>query len=141
MNTSEVTTGVGFMVSLVGLLSTFFYVHLSNWFRDVLDLHAKHKRHAADSTRQAEELARTCRNEIEKIYNHVPFVVWICISLFLTYVTILAIQMTDEVKPYSRVFDYYGRAVWGFMGLYFILSLYFLIRGYLICRQIRKDDR
>jgi hypothetical protein len=43
LTSPDVTATIGFMLTLVGLIGTFFYVQLSNWLREILELNSKYE--------------------------------------------------------------------------------------------------
>jgi hypothetical protein len=139
MTTSEVSSSIGFFLTLIGLMSTFFYIHLSNWFRDILELKSKFEQSSVGNDDRKTNAIIECSFEIKKLFNHVPLLVSIIISGFILLLTILAFRMINSFDPRPLVFDYYEIAISWFVFGYLSLTLYFLSHGYFLALRLKND--
>ena len=137
--TSELTAAIGFFLTLTGLLSTFFYVHLSNWFREILELQSKYDENKKGDDDRRRYARVECRFQLKRLLNHVPILVSGVITVFILVMTYLALTMIASVSPRPLIFDYYQIAFLIFLIAYFALTLYFLIHGYWIAFQLRAQ--
>ena len=138
MTTSEILTSIGFFLTLVGLLGTFFYIHLSNWFRDILELQSKFKENEVGDQDYRRHAIVECKYQLKRVLNHVPLLVSIIISSFIIVLTTMAWNMINYLDPRPLIFSYYESAIMWFLVAYFSLTLYFLIHGYSIAYILRK---
>jgi len=135
---SEFTTTVGFFLTLISLLGTYFYVHLSNWFREILELKSRYEFHKYGEDEYHARARIECRFQLERLFNHVPAMVSLIITSFILAMLYLAWRMVGSASPRPPVLDYYLPAFAAFLATYLILTLYFLIHGYLIAFDLHK---
>lgn len=134
----EVTTAIGFFLTLVGLLGTFFYVHLSNWLREILELKAKYDLNSKGDSEDRRKAVLECRFQLKRLRNHIPVLVALLISTFLGVVTYSAAQLIRSLDPRPLLMTYYLRIGTVFLLIYAALTLYFLIHGYLVANRIKE---
>ncbi|MEW6029548.1 MAG: hypothetical protein AB1554_08700 [Chloroflexota bacterium] len=127
---SEFTTAVGFFLTLTSLLGAYFYVHLSNWFREILELKSKYEINSDGEDEKSVRARMECRFQLRRLYNHVPLLVSSIITAFILLMIGIAARMVTAVSPRPPVLDYYVPAFWVFLGTYLLLTLYFLVHGY-----------
>jgi hypothetical protein len=60
---------IGFFLTLAGLLGSFFYIHLSDWLREVLALETKWRINAVGDEPDQRAARRECRYEVEQAAN------------------------------------------------------------------------
>lgn len=137
--TSELTSAIGFFLTLTGLLSTFFYVHLSNWFREILELNSKYDENKTGEDERRRNARVECKYQLKRFFNHVPLLVSGVITAFIVVNTIQAFNMISAISPRPVIFGYYAIAFWIFLIAYFVLTFYFLIHGYVICFRLRSQ--
>ncbi|NMB56124.1 MAG: hypothetical protein GYA15_15645 [Leptolinea sp.] len=138
MSTSELTSAIGFFLTLTGLLSTFFYVHLSNWFREILELQSKYDENKVGDDDRRRNARIECKYQLKRLYNHVPLLVSVVITIFISAMATMASGMIGQVTPKPLIFQYYETAFTLFIFAYDILTLYFLIHGYFIAHRLSK---
>jgi hypothetical protein len=138
ITTSEVTTAIGFFLTLTGLLSTFFYVQLSNWFREILELKSKYDENKVGDDERRRYARVECKFQLKRLFNHVPILVSAVITVFILEINYLASALITSVLPRPILFDYYETAFRLFIISYFVLTLYFLIHGYWIALNLRN---
>jgi len=133
---SEVAAAIGFLLTLVGLLGSFFAIHLSNWFRELLELKAKYEQHRASEAPKSIDAVTEVRYQLRRLSNHVPLLVAIVISAFIALVASIAFPLADG-HP-GTILDVYRRALCAFLLFYGILTVYFLIAGYWVALSLRR---
>lgn len=142
MSADNLLTALGFFLTLVGLLGSYFYVHLSTWFSEVASLESKWKLNEFGETPERIEARLECRYELARLHSHVPFLITLVISGFMGYLSWTACDLAKDLPSSLPVVDVHLRALTIFLLLFFALSLYFLIRGYTktfgVARAIKK---
>lgn len=138
IQTSEVTSAIGFFLTLTSLLGTYFYVHLSTWLRDILELNSKWDENA-DGDEEFRKRARIeCKFQLKKLLNHIPILVSIIISAFIFGVFSFAVEMVESIPTRPLVIAYYSKAFNLFLSIYSTLTLYFLAHGYFLAFRMKK---
>ncbi len=135
---TEVTTAIGFFLTLVGLLGTFFYVHLSNWLREILELKAKYDLNSKGDTEDRRKAVLECRFQLRRLLNHIPLLVAILISTFIGVLAWNATALIDSLQPRPLLMTYYVRVGTTFLLIYAALTLYLLVYGYTTGYQIHR---
>lgn len=136
---SDVTAAIGFMLTLVGLIGTFFYVHLSNWLREILELRSKYELNRVGDTEPRKQGRLECRFQLRRLLNHVTLLVSLVISFFILAVVYVAQQLIEAAQPEPAVVPYYRTAATVFLIIYFGLTVYMLAFGYSVAFRLRKD--
>ena len=139
LTSSDVTATIGFMLTLVGLIGTFFYVHLSNWLRELLELRSKYELNKVGDTEPRKQGRLECRFQLRRLLNHVTLLVSIVISVFILVVVYLARQLMEATQPEPAVVPYYRTAAKVFLAIYFGLTIYMLAFGYIVAFRLRKE--
>jgi hypothetical protein len=128
MTTAEAQAAMTFFLTLVSLIGTFFYVQLSNWYRELLELNEKFELNKGGDNHIQGRLE--CRFQLDRLYNHVPAVVSGLVTVFLFVIGVLALSVANQFQPLPVILVYYGIAGVVALAIYLVLTLYFLIRGY-----------
>ena len=136
--TSELTSSIGFFLTLTSLLGTFFYVQLSNWFREILELESKYQENSVGDDERRRQARIECRFQLRRLLNHVPALVSTIITSFIFTMLYIVSKMVASVSPRPIILNYYEPAFWCFLATYLLLTLYFLIHGYTIAFKIKK---
>jgi len=122
---------IGLYLTLAGLLGTFFYVHLSNWLQSLLRLQAKWQVNKRGTDTEQRSAIRECRFELKGLFNHIPIVVALGISGFIGLLSRDALDMLSEV-PGDALAQRLTSILCAFLWLYFLLTLYLLIHGFVL---------
>lgn len=136
---SDVTAAIGFMLTLVGLIGTFFYVHLSNWLREILELRSKCELNSVGDTEPRKQGRLECRFQLHRLLNHVTLLVSLVISFFILFVLYMARKLIEAAQPEPAVVPYYRAAATVFLIIYFGLTVYMLGFGYYVAFRLRKE--
>lgn len=137
LSSSDVTSTIGFMLTLVGLIGTFFYVHLSNWLREILELNSKFEFNKVGDTEPRKQARLECRFQLRRLLNHIPLLVALVISVFIIAILIIARNLIAATQPQPAVIPYYKNAAIWFLIIYFGLTLYLLLHGYIVGFSLR----
>jgi uncharacterized membrane protein len=133
MNANPLST-VGLMLTLAGLVGSFFNIQLSQWLRDLLALAQKAQLNKAGANEAQQRAIVECRIELERLFNTETYVVNGVVILFVIFVLCDGLAMiraaqTDPLYPNVRL------ALWVFLGLFVGLSVWLSVRGTVIARR------
>jgi hypothetical protein len=129
-------TAIGTFLTLVSLLGAFFYVHLTNWLRDLLALRAKFELNAGGNTAPEEQALRECRYILHGLYNVLPGLITCAVSVFIAFV---AWQSYGILLPYlctDPLAERLAQSLGLFLAIYVALVAFLLGRGYWIGHAI-----
>lgn len=136
ITSSELTSTIGFFLTLTSLLGTFFYVHLSNWFREILELKSKYDENSVGDERRKQARIE-CRFQLKRLLNHVPLLVSVVITVFILVMLYLVFEMVSSMPSRPAIINYYVPAFLCFLGTYIVLTTYFLVYGYTVALRLR----
>ena len=119
---------VGLMLTLAGLVGTFFYIQLSGWLRDVQALHAKIDLNKLGNTDDNKKAIRECRVEQARIASWQTAVVNVVVIGFVWFVLQIGFQLiamapTDPVAKPTR------HALEVFQVIFLVLSIGLFVIG------------
>lgn len=138
IGTSDMTATVGFLLTLVSLTGTFFYVHLSNWLREILELQAKYELNRVGDTESRKQGRLECRFQLKRLFNHIPLLISIVVTAFLFLIAGVASDLISAVAPQPLIVPYYRRAGVIFLIIYTVLTLYLLLYGYVVAYVLHR---
>ena len=136
-DTSHSLTVVSLFLTLGGLLGSYFYIHLGNWYRDVLTLETKWHASREQVSDEQKQGAYECRYEIERVrmQNVLPTTIAIVVcNIALTVLTVFLIRSQTTAAP---EWNYVSVAGITFLVIFFSMTLRFLIQGR--CRVCNLD--
>lgn len=140
LNSQEIGT-LGFFLSLISLLGTFFYVQLSNWLRDLIASEAIYDANAVGGTSEEKEQIRKLKYSIAGLYNLVPLITSVAITAFIALVAGIIISILRHALATDYLAQNLMLALCGFLVIYCGLTIYLLLRGYAIGRKIDAGTR
>lgn len=132
MESSLILSTQGLFLTLGSLLGTFFYVHLSNWLRELITIQNKWKLNEDDETEEEKKALRECRYALRGVYNWVPGLVSGVITAFILLLAKLSLLLWAQYSGPSDLQTYLSIAGGTFLVLYMALTGGFLIYGYWI---------
>jgi hypothetical protein len=138
ITTPELISAIGSFLTLTSLLGSFFYVHLSNWFREILELASKYEENSVGDEERRKQARVECRFQLKRLLNHVPLLISTIITIFIFMLVRIAVLMIAAVNPRPAIIDFYQPAFLYFLATYLFLTLYFLIRGYALAFKLKK---
>ena len=103
--TSSPLSLVGLMLTLAGLVGSFFYIQLSNWLRDLLALRQKVELNKAVGDENQKKAIVECRVEYRKLATWHTYAVNASVIAFVTYVLVNGLSMIrfagqDPMQPF-----------------------------------------
>jgi hypothetical protein len=131
-------TVIGMCLTLTSLLGTYFYVHLSNWLRDMLKLKAKWDINKKGSDVDQIKAQWECKIEIKGLFNHIPIMISLIISAFIWFVCVRSLVLL-AAAPTESLAQLLSMIIIIFLVLYTLLTMYFLIHGMIIGFKMKKQ--
>ncbi len=130
---------IGYFLTLVGLLGSFFYMHLGDWYRQVLALEVKWEINRTGDDPELRTGRRECRHEAAHIAGWSILATSLSVSSFMLLISILALVLWFRRADRTEAWTFIGIAGLAFLILYVTMTAYFLIQGYSKARRIRGE--
>jgi hypothetical protein len=121
-------TMVSLMLTLAGLLGSFFYIQLSQWLRDLTALERKSDLNRFAGSESEKRALIECQIEYRKLVSWPTTVVNLSVIGFVLFMlgnALLMIRTADADPLYPNI----AVALWVFLGLFTVLSLGLLVLG------------
>jgi hypothetical protein len=132
---------IGFFLTLVGLLGSFFYIHLSDWLREVIALETKWRINAIGDEADQRAARRECRYEAEQVASWTTLLTSLVVTAFVLFIFVLAVNLWRTQPEKSDAWNYIGLAGIGFLAVYLGMTIYLLGRGYIKARRTLSTVR
>jgi hypothetical protein len=139
--TSEVSWSLsvlGMFLTLIGLLGSFFNLHLATWYRDVLA--ARTAWQIADASSN-DDAKRDAASVLKGVSIWVPVLTSTAISVFIAATARMSFQIMHGPQQPSVLMGYLSDALSLFLCVYFTLTLGFLVLGYLARRKAASEAK
>lgn len=134
MTTNPLST-VGLMLTLAGLVGSFFNIQLSQWLRDLQALLQKVELNEAHGTDPQKRAIVECRIEHRKLTSPETTTVNICVALFVVFVLGNGLIMIQRAQS-DPLFIHVSVALWTFLAFFITGSSWLLLRGRAITGEI-----
>ena len=133
-------TTVSLMLTLAGLVGSFFNIQLSQWLRDLLALEQKVKLNKAQGNETQQKAIVECRIELEKLANAPTYIVNGLVIAFVIFVLANGLLMihgsqADPIYPNIQV------ALWVFLFFFISLSVWLMYCGCRVARFVKQTLR
>jgi hypothetical protein len=131
-------------LALVGLLSTFFFVHLGNWLGEILGTEAKWRQiQGREPKMQYFDKTLECYYQAVQSSSIWTFLGWLAVTLFLSVLGLFLETLRRHLPPQEAdvLFYYVSIPCYVFLALYTLLSIVMLSVGYWKARRVRTDSR
>lgn len=128
---------VGLMLSLAGLVGSFFNIQLSQLLRDLMALEQKvelNRRHANESQQKA---IIECRVEFRKLSNRDSYVINLAVLAFVIFVLCNGLMMAATASA-DPLYPHVWAALWAFLIFFVGMSCWLFWRGFSAIAAIRK---
>jgi hypothetical protein len=124
--------------ALVGLLGSFFFIHLGQWLSDVLATEAKWLKVAIPNQPRLENYDQKleCYRDAVKLSTKWSWLGWLVVTTFLAIVYTFLIILSAQVG--NKMFTYVSFPCGVFLTLYLFFSIAMLKIGYSKARGIRS---
>lgn len=136
MNANPLTT-VGLMLTLAGLVGSFFNIQLSQWLRDLVALAQKVKLNKAQGNENQQKAIVECKIEIEKLANIQSYVINGLVLAFVVFVLVNGLVMIEAASA-DPLFSHVHVALWVFLVFFIGVSLWLTFDGWRIAKGIRE---
>jgi hypothetical protein len=120
---------IGIYLTLVGLLGSFFYIHVGEWYRDVRALVTDWRRCRLQRDDEDKAEARRCKGELSRLA--LVSILWtvVPVMVFMVIISLLALGLYRQLPDPSWEWWYVIRAWVTFMAVFFGLSGLLLALG------------
>jgi hypothetical protein len=137
MNSANPLTTVGLMLTLAGLMGTFFNIQLTQWLRDVKALAQKVVLNPNPSTDPEKKILIECKVELAKLANWQTYMVNLAVFLLVVFLlgnglVMIVSASADPIYPNVRL------ALWVFLGVFVAASSGLFLDGFCTARTIRS---
>ena len=136
---SDALTIIGFFLTLIGLLGSFFFVHLSDWYREVVALVTKWRVNRNGDAPDQKAGRRECRYEVEQLANCVTLITSLSVTSFVLFVFLLSLALWIAEPQRSDAWVYIGLAGLAFIVLYLGMAIGLLAVGYSKATKLRRE--
>jgi hypothetical protein len=130
-------TIIGFLFTLISLLGSFFYIQISNWYSEVLELNKKYEENKEKTNAEMKDAIRECRYEYKKLFNFVPVITTIAISGFLIFISERSFFILNGIQSDKNAVII-QTALFVFLAIYFTLMLVFIVGGLVYSIKLKK---
>ena len=121
---------ISFFLTLASLIGSFFYIHLSDWFRDIISIETKWSINKYGDDPDQVSARRECEYEIKRVANRVTLVSSIVTTLFIVLIACLSVGLWVTSPEKSDAWGYVAIAGVSFLVIYLGMTGYLLISGY-----------
>lgn len=136
---SDILSVIGVFLTLVGLLGSFFFVHLSDWYRKILSLSTKWdiNKYGDDPDQKASR--RECRYEVEELASWTTLITSLVVTSFVLLVFWFSLALWRSVPAKNDAWIYIGAAGVVFLLIYIGMTIGLLGMGYRKIIKIRRE--
>ena len=129
---------VGLLLTLASLLGTFFYLHLSQWLRDVLALRQKTELNILQGESSQQRAIVECRVELRRLASWHTYVVNLLVIAFVIFILVLGLDMIKSASS-DPLYGEVRLAMFVFLGLFITLSIALMWLGQWNARNIKNQ--
>lgn len=138
---SDALSVIGFFLTLAGLLGSFFYIHLGDWYREVLALEVKWAVNRMGDEDDKKAARRECRYEAEQMASLTTLVTSIVVTGFIGLIFLLSLLLWITEPGKSDVWFYIGITGLVFLTIYLGMTSFFVVAGYYKAITVRNEVR
>lgn len=139
MDNSAILSTQGLLLTLVSLLGTFFYVHLSSWRKDIIKLQAKWEQNKFNQTDEEKAAVLQVRYELPGLKNYVTPLVTAVITGFILLIAVLSSILWTEYSGPEQLKALLTIAGGAFLILYLALTGIFLFGGLRTANRLEEE--
>jgi hypothetical protein len=137
MNANPLTT-VSLMLTLAGLVGTFFNIQLSQWLRDLLALDQKAETNSAQGTEQQQRAIVECEVELRRLANRQTYIVNTAVALFVVFVITDGLVMATWAQS-DPLFGHVSVALWVFLALFVVGTIWLMYSGWRTSKSVKSN--
>lgn len=128
---------VGLMLTMAGLVGSFFNIQLSQWLRDLMALDQKVTLSMLGSTEEKRKTLVECKIELKRLFNFETYVVNSLVVAFVVFVLVNGLLILPEARSDPAHVNVVV-AFWTFLILFTGLSVWLMVRGSVLARSIQR---
>jgi len=128
---------VGLMLSLAGLVGSFFNIQLSQWLRDLMALRQKVELNQLHANEAQQKAIVECRIEFRKLSNNDTYIINFAVLAFVVFVLVNGLLMASTSSA-DALYPYVMTALVVFLIFFVAMSLWLFSRGNETAKSIRK---
>lgn len=129
-------TIIGLMLTLVGLLASFFWVSLGSWMRDLVALRSEAQYWKPISTAEAKKERAMVRAKADGLGEVTTGVTTVVVLGFGTFLLIEALCLAEKLE--GDLASLLATALWVFLVILVLLTAFLVIRGYWLVGVVRQ---
>lgn len=135
--TNPLTT-VSLLLTLAGLVGSFFNIQLSQWLRDLAALEQKVQLNRAQGDDKQRWAIVESHIELKRLSNGVTYAVSLGVVAFVLFVLVDGLLMI-RLACDDLLYPFIAAALWVFLAFFVIASALLLIAGYLCAGRVRAS--
>ncbi|KGM30354.1 hypothetical protein [Inquilinus limosus] len=123
------------LLTLAGLVGSFFYIQLSQWLRDLVALHQKVELNRFAGDEPQKRAIIECRIEYRRLATWHIYAVNLSVIAFVLFILVLGLLM---IRPAAAdpMYDYLAIALWVFLAVFVGLASVLFWLGHSKAREI-----
>jgi hypothetical protein len=126
------------MLTLAGLVGSFFNIQLSQWLRDLAALAQKVKLNKAQGSESQQKAIVECKIELEKLDNTQTYVINALVLIFVVFVLVNGLAMIGSASA-DPLYPHIHLALWVFLAFFVGVSLWLTYDGWRIAKHLRTE--
>jgi hypothetical protein len=127
---------LGFYLSLISILGSFFYIHLGNWLKQIQTTQRKWSQFKSGSNLDKKI---ECYIEAFDEKNLQPAFGFILLTIFMILLGLFALDLRSTLPSTNDLANYLYIPGYIFFALYCIVSLIYLVYGYYKVNKVYKE--
>jgi D-alanyl-lipoteichoic acid acyltransferase DltB (MBOAT superfamily) len=135
MNANPIMT-VGLMLTLAGLVGTFFNIQLSQWLRDLIAVETKAALNKLSMTEAAQRAIVECRIELAKLNSRETYIINGAVIAFIVFVLINGLCMAAKAQT-DPLYGNVNLALWVFLIFFVVMSAWLIFSGHRVAGRIK----
>lgn len=133
--TANALSTVGLMLTLAGLVGSFFNIQLSQWLRDLVALEQKVKLNKAEGTEVQQRAIVECRIEYEKLASAQIYAVNLLVLAFVVFVLADGLIMVRQACG-DPLYPNVNLALWVFLVFFVGVAGWLVLSGWRIANRV-----
>lgn len=134
--TGNVISILGFYLSLISILGSFYYIHLGNWVKQIQTTKMKWNQY---ESRNQEDKKIECFLEVSDEINKQPLFGFIFLVIFMIILGFFAENLKSIPTTENKIWNFLYFPEYIFFGFFFVISVAYLIYGYSTAISLYHD--
>ncbi len=137
MNTNPLNT-VSLMLTLAGLVGSFFNIQLSQWLRDLMAISQKAELNGLQGDDAQRKAIVECRVELRRLANWQTYVGNLLVLGFVVFVLIDGLAMIASASA-DPLYPNIDLALRVFLVFFVLISAWMMLNGWLIAKKLKVE--